>query len=68
MGETVHGEWLPYECDEEFGVGGETVWYKCSICGADALGRCYDDEWYSYPYRTQYCPNCGAKMDGGIKP
>lgn len=27
-------------------------WFKCSICGEE-----------SYDYN--YCPNCGAKMDGG---
>ena len=27
--------------------------YKCSVCNE-----------YS-EYRTDYCPNCGAKMDGG---
>lgn len=63
MGELNRGEWIPYECEDLYGYK-ETDWYKCSACGADALGRCYEDEYYSYPYRTQYCPNCGAKMDG----
>ena len=62
--EVKHGEWIPYECDEMYGYK-ETVWYKCSVCGEDALGRCREDEYYSYPCRTGYCPYCGAKMDGG---
>jgi hypothetical protein len=65
--EVKHGEWVAYECEESYGDGiGEkaTKWYKCSECGTDALGRCYEDEYYSYPLRTNYCPNCGADMRG----
>ena len=40
------------------------------------LGNLDDDDWcwmcsncrqiyYDYPERDRYCPNCGAKMDGG---
>lgn len=46
-----HGEW------EESG--------KCSVCGVNV----YDDinaTIWSY-YKPPYCPNCGAKMDGGSK-
>ena len=28
-------------------------YYRCSVCGVDNDGR------------TKFCPNCGAKMDGG---
>lgn len=41
--------------------------YSCSICGSwytttDDYGTITDDEiWYNY------CPNCGAKMDGDIE-
>lgn len=31
--------------------------YKCSKCGAAY-------EWWE-SYEAHYCPNCGAKMDGG---
>ena len=37
-------------------------WYRCSKCGKDANGRCYEDEWYSAPIMSAYCPHCGAKM------
>lgn len=46
----VHGRWIPHE-DED----GEHYGDKCSECG----------EWYVMPFRkTNFCPNCGAKMDG----
>jgi hypothetical protein len=69
--EVKHGEWVAYELAEDddgydYGDSHEkrVIWYKCSVCGVGALGRCYEDEWYSSPIRTDYCPNCGAKMDG----
>lgn len=30
-------------------------YYRCSVCGVDKDGR------------TKFCPNCGAKMDGGAE-
>lgn len=32
----------------------------CSVCGRLALTPFYS----SVQYRSQYCPHCGAKMDG----
>lgn len=64
--EVKHGEWKPYETEETYGED-EKIWYKCSVCGTDALGRCYEDEWYSYPIKSDICHKCGAKMDGGGK-
>ena len=47
----MQGKW---ECctddDGEYGI--------CSVCGSDA-----DFAHYGEPYK--YCPNCGARMDGG---
>ena len=60
------GEWIPYE-SESYGCADETTWYKCSNCGKDAYGRCWEDDWYSMPIRSKYCPNCGAKMKGGAE-
>lgn len=58
------GEWIPYEDSDGYGYGyEETTWYKCSACGGKAHGRC-QDEWYSYPVRSNFCPHCGAKMKG----
>ena len=46
--EVVHGEW-----GEIYTCHGERLWgYKCSQCEQDN------------PNKSNYCPNCGAKMDG----
>lgn len=50
-----HGKWLPkhhYIAGYEFVSG-----HICSECGNDALNAEGDD------FLTDYCPNCGAKMD-----
>ena len=48
----VHGKWIA--------DGNGYHWtYNCSIC-----------EWkdgYPFNERHNFCPNCGAKMDGGTK-
>ena len=49
--EVVHGRWMPVDHDGSWRVD------KCSICNRRMH---YVD--YDQPY--QYCPNCGAKMDG----
>ena len=48
--EVVHGRWIDAtHIDEDFG---EVESYECSVCGK-----------WDY-YTPNYCPNCGAKMDG----
>lgn len=51
--EVRHGEWrLCYEdCREQ--IAGD----ECSACGFQHYGTCIS--------HYHYCPNCGAKMDGG---
>ena len=49
--EVRHGEWETDFCD-----------YVCSVCGGHISDCTLDD--YSEP---NYCPNCGAKMDGKEK-
>lgn len=52
----VHGRWIHsrYEdCSEQF----ELV--KCSQCNHEAYAMAL------YVHGGNYCPNCGAKMDGG---
>ena len=55
--EVVHGRWIPLEYDGY--ADGNPVWdlWECSECGEEHSG---DEDTL-----TPYCPNCGAKMDGG---
>lgn len=43
-----HGEWLPYPSDQH---------RKCSVCGIEYAKN-------TMALKSNYCPNCGAKMDG----
>ena len=48
--EVVHGEWKNKQTNSIF------TWHlECSVCGVD----------YHTYVGYNYCPNCGAKMDGG---
>ena len=41
----------------------ENCWAECSVCGKTASGHSKDTGWgFTYSY-TDYCPNCGAKME-----
>ena len=52
--EVKHGEW--FEVDDGIDIGsGKHL--ECSICG----------KWKKDRIKSNYCPNCGAKMDGGKK-
>lgn len=56
----VHGEWIPIS---------DGAWAECSECG-DACdlsdnGGMTAFELFCDCYK--YCPNCGAKMDGGAE-
>jgi hypothetical protein len=53
--EVVHGRWI------EDGYYGNP--FVCSHCGREG---CYSGDFMNKQYYyTNYCPNCGAKMDGG---
>ena len=61
----VHGQWIPSESDFDdddtlFDVEEWCDW-QCSACREDI---CYDDP-IPIELLPNYCPNCGAKMDGG---
>lgn len=47
----VHGRWIHDGCRVEGGID----WCHCSECGKSD----------NFCARTNYCPKCGAKMDGG---
>ena len=51
-----HGKWLHTEIEDDEEWGG--IWHKwtCDNCGYSVGNN---------PNGTNYCPNCGAKMDGG---
>lgn len=54
--EVRHGRWIPEAC-ESVSKRNRLIEYRvysCSICGR-SNGR----------VKKKYCPNCGAKMDGG---
>jgi rubrerythrin len=61
-----HGKWINKRLtkdsikDIKDGTYGELIGYHdvCSICGFDL-----DKYWHGY--KPPYCPNCGAKMEGG---
>lgn len=48
--ELQHGQWI-------FGSSKTSSWMKCSICCKSQNGQ---------TATFSYCPNCGAKMDGGV--
>ena len=45
----VHGKWIPHK---RMARSPLVMNYACSVCGKDGN-------------QTNFCPNCGAKMDGG---
>ena len=53
VAEVKHGEWNRHE---DF----EHCWYECSNCGGEPLRSIWGVTCF-----TEYCPYCGAKMDGG---
>ena len=55
------GHWVSYQSDDPYGCMDDKEWYRCSKCGKDAHGRCYEDEWYSAPNLSSHCPHCRAK-------
>ena len=52
--ENVHGHWIYAEGVHVYGVNSDIQLgsYRCSACG-----NCS-------PHMTNFCPNCGARMDG----
>ena len=56
-----HGKWLPHPTEPD--------WDVCSICGIGTHRRFHYNEGVYGGYDVEesfaYCPNCGAKMEGG---
>lgn len=55
--EVAHGEWAIIEDDYLCLTS-----LECSVCGEQFCFEEYDEK---MPPHYHYCPNCGAKMDGG---
>ena len=68
----VHGEWIP----SRFKTLREDGWCECSVCGVG--NKLYDrgvrksdvphidGKSYELKNIANYCPNCGARMDGAV--
>lgn len=55
-----HGRWIWRQ-----GTSDDEYYLICSRCKSTCHGY-YDEEDEQYLFvRSRYCPNCGAKMDGG---
>ena len=61
--EVVHGRW-----EDMYDGKYDNPRFRCSVCKEKSL---FKDErnilgnWIQVQALTDYCPNCGAKMDGG---
>lgn len=51
--EVRHGYWEEIKCGDEM----FDYYFKCSNCGNTTPPK-------AFPIAPDYCPNCGAKMDG----
>ena len=63
----VHGRWeIKWNAEfvDPFGETDEIPSAVCPFCGHEEFYVAYDDDW-AKPHN--YCPNCGAKMDGDGK-
>ena len=57
----VHGRWIE---KKRWSMGKWQKWLECSGCGhQDHNLNMYED--MPFTAQSNYCPNCGTKMDGG---
>lgn len=54
--EVRHGRWVVSRTDFGWNCFEFPTHCKCTLCGREV----------SYQDRDNYCPKCGAKMDGGV--
>ena len=68
--EVVHGKWIVTDADSgEPGSYAAYIEVNCSKCGYSLGAESGQYGWYlGDPFPLRYCPNCGAKMDGGTSP
>lgn len=48
-----HGHWI--DCEDDY-----CSYAQCSVCGGEFTS------WEADCAKTGFCPNCGARMDGGV--
>ena len=58
VAEVVHGEWL--RSDDDWN---SLTTIQCSLCSEE---WCFETDDDVSLLNYKYCPNCGAKMDGGF--
>lgn len=56
----VHGQWDHIGIVKNIGP----IYPHCSVCGT--VSAAYRSQWEGLQGPWKYCPNCGAKMDGGV--
>lgn len=57
-----HGHWVYNQNGHDWGLGA----WECSLCHSVNNNLPIDKRFSPYVYAgSKYCPNCGAKMDGG---
>lgn len=68
--EVVHGKWIVTDADSgEPGSYAAYIEVNCSKCGYSLGAESGQYGWYlGDPFPLRYCPNCGAKMNGGTSP
>lgn len=62
--EVIHGQW-----EDMYDGRYADPRYRCSVCKKKALYHSKQDflgNWESVQALTDYCPHCGAEMNGGI--
>lgn len=57
-----HGHWVYNQNGHDWGLGA----WECSLCHSVNNNLPIDKRFSPYVYAgSKYCPNCGAKMNGG---
>jgi hypothetical protein len=57
-----HGHWIYNQNGHDWGLGA----WECSLCHSVNNNLPIDKRFSPYVYAgSKYCPNCGAKMNGG---
>lgn len=57
--EVAHGRWASIGIFKKEGP----IYPRCSVCGI--VSAAYKSQWEGLQGPWKYCPECGAKMDGG---